>query len=1296
MSSRARIARRPRAIVWPWGVALALAIAMTASTQAAEVALRLRISWGGGAERIWNGAVRMPGGTLADLTALGIEADEPGAVWLHEGSEVDIRQRSLRGYDGIDVLVRGDTTAKLMIELSSDGATQPEQVEIPLDELIDGVHTSTLDDTGNRLSVTRSPGDRLRVEFDRPHLVFEPGESFEFRVEPYLIGTSTAGTRLQALITTSPSGQRVWSESYITGAEGTDTAISLPAPKEEGVYDLTISAVAASRLKQKLQLRPRPLVERKIQFVVIQSQPTTLSGEAPTAKVLEINPVNSRWWERLASLPPLPGFNKGPLGNGDAATWNHPSLGPLVQLGPGGEPPDVSWEAYPLPIAHPGQVHVLEIEYPSDVPQAMGISLVEPNAAGAVMPIGLDSGVYVSDEEAATPARMARHRVVFWPKTKTPLVLITNRRPGARAVYGKISVLSAPQSQLAVLALGKSDGSTLPPAFADELRGERLWAGYMDRPLLAENFGAPEAFDAQSGRSLDDWNTFHQGGTRLVKYLRHVGYNGLMLSVLADGSTIYPSELVAPTPRYDTGAFFATGQDPRRKDALELLFRLFDRERLVLIPALQFAAPLPELEAIKRAGGAEADGIEWIGADGQPMLVSTAQQGLAPYYNLLDARVQAALLKVAREVIVRYGAHEAFGGIALQLSPESYAQLPSDAFGFDDRTIARFERDTKARVPGEGPERFATREKHLTGPARPAWLQWRTRVVSDFHRQLEREIAAVRPGAKLYLAGGTMLEGPRMQAELRPTLSRRAKIDESFQELGLPLSSYSSNAGITVLRPVLLRPNTAPPPAGAADAELYLSRDMDALFAAGGQRGTLFFHEPQKARLASFDVKSPFGSANTYAWLVSHMSPSGDRNRRRFVHSLAVADAAEMFDGGWMLSLGQEDTLKNVLSVYRQLPEAPFETVPGEFQPVTIRSLSHEGKTYVYLVNDSPWPVGVTLEMELPASCQMEILGAGEGVGPLERAVGRTTWQVALKPFDLAAARFTAADARVLGVTVSLPPSVSETLERRIEDLVARVRALGIPLLENPSFELPLVNQQIAGWAASIASGGRIALDSRWFHSGARSVLMSSTGPAVRILSAPIVPPHAGPLSVEVWLRTADAEKAPSVRIGVEGETFASELGGGPTAGGQFSRHGVIDRVGATASNPGVWVHYTFPIDNIPTEGLANLRVRLELVGEGEVWVDDVQVRSFSSRELVELTKINTMASLHLEKMQYADCARLLDGYWPQFLVASVPLTTANTPIARRPKPPQPQPAAPEKTPSLFETMRSYLPPVFR
>ena len=75
---------------------------------------------------------------------------------------------------------------------------------------------------------------------------------------------------------------------------------------------------------------------------------------------------------------------------------------------------------------------------------------------------------------------------------------------------------------------------------------------------------------------------------------------------MADGSTIYPSATLEPTPRYDDGTLFANGQDPIRKDVLEMMFRLCDRQAAQLIPAMHFATPLPELEQLKRRGGGEA------------------------------------------------------------------------------------------------------------------------------------------------------------------------------------------------------------------------------------------------------------------------------------------------------------------------------------------------------------------------------------------------------------------------------------------------------------------------------------------------------------------------------------------------------------------------------------------------------------------------------------------------------------------------------------------------------------------
>ncbi|MGD9724560.1 MAG: hypothetical protein AB7O59_24970 [Pirellulales bacterium] len=1246
----------------------------------------MRVAWGGGEERVWSGSIRISKGSFSELQSLGIEANQPGAIWL-DAAGITIREPSVRAYDGVDVLVTAELDAQLTITLADEKAGITKTVEFPLNDLVHQSHNSSLDSAENRLLVTRAPGDRVRIVCHRDHLVFAPGEMFKFELAAHLVEGMAEGYRYNATIYNNANGQRVWSTEYEAGAEGTTTTATIRLPEAEGVYDLSV-AVVPTRLRARIYPK-KSLAERKLQFVVLDPRSPADPSQGLLARVVEIDPVHPRWWERLGNIPLIPGLRKGPLGNGQSNPWNHPTLGPMIQLGPGGAAPDISWEAYPLPISKPGVAHVLEIEYPSDVPQAMGISLIEPNAAGAVMPIGLDSGVYVSDEEAANPPQMSRHRVIFWPRTKTPLVLISNRRQGARAVYGKISVSSAAHSQFPTLPLPKpaESGPTLAPAFADPAAGGRLWAGYLDRPLFSENFSAPEAVDPTSRRSLDDWNTMYQGGVHLVRYLKYVGYGGLMMSAYADGSTIYPSATLAPTPRYDTGVFFGSAQDPLRKDALELLFRLFDREGLVLIPGLQFAAPLPELEALRRAGGAAADGIEWLGADGKTFTAQQSpKQGLAPYYNLLDPRVQEAMLKVTREVVERYAAHPSFGGLALQLSADGYAQLPGAEWGFDDATIAQFEAAAKTKVPGAGDARFAERAKHLTGPGRTAWVNWRAEVVAAFHRRVEREIATLRPGAKLYLAGGAMLEGRQTQLRLRPTLPKRAQLDDALVELGIAAQAYRDEEHIVFLRPQHLRPAAGPLPAQAADLEINLAPEMDKLFTGGKHAASLFYHEPQKARLTSFDLQSPWGAANTYTWLVSQMSPSGDRNRRRFAHALATLDAQAMFDGGWLLPLGQEAALTENLRTYRLLPDAEFETVAGECQPVTIRRLDRDGQTYAYLVNDSPWPVTVTMFVDAPPQTTLEKLGTGAGVGALTPAAGGTTWKVALGPYDLAGARFSAGQVQLRAPQVLISEPVRRNLHQRIQDLGARVAALNdpqpMPALENWDFEALPEEDKIAGWTASADRDASVALDRAQSHGGNQSIKLASSGQSAGIISAPFAPPTTGRIAVDLWLRPGPGG-LPRVRIALEGQL----------ADGSFDPYGVIPAVAGGSNENGGWIHYHFPIDDVPSEGLANVRVRLDVLSTGEVWIDDVQLFDlpFTSSERFELSKLISLASVKLEAGQFADCLRLLEGYWPQFLVANVPLAHTTAPVAERTTPNTTAPSA-EKKPTMLESLKGRLP----
>ncbi len=550
-----------------------------------------------------------------------------------------------------------------------------------------------------------APGDSLQLLLEHRAMIFTPGETLHAHLQPYALPIEPGTTvRLKVALVDVASGQELWTEKYDQQLPADDALLvplSLRLPMTEGVYRLTAEA-SPRDIRARIGFG-RVVARRELELLVLAAQPQSVptvaaegtAGTAGWTELVELDPANPAWWKRLTELP-VPYLRRGPLDSGHVSTVSH-ALGRLTQLAPPPRGTDAAWAAYALPLEEPGKPHLLEIEYPGNVPQSVSVSIVEPNAAGQVVPVGIDSGFYVPDEAADRPAAWQKHRLIFWPRTKAPMALVVNRQPGAPAVYGKLRVLAGPER--------------LPRASVpyDLVFGRPVWA-YLEKPCFPKSFSAVEEADAESQRALDGWRTFYQGGTRLVEYLRHTGHTGAMLGVCGDGGTIYPSALLQPNTRYDSGAFFGNAHDPVQKDALEMLFRLFDRERLQLVPTLEFSAPLPGLEAVLRAGGPAAEGIAWIGPDGRSWLDHHApRDGQAPYYNPLHPRVQEAMRHVVRELIDRYGHHPSLAGVAMRLSSDGYGVLPGPEWGLDDVTIEQFQRDTKIVLPAQGPQRHLER-----------------------------------------------------------------------------------------------------------------------------------------------------------------------------------------------------------------------------------------------------------------------------------------------------------------------------------------------------------------------------------------------------------------------------------------------------------------------------------------------------------------------------------------------------------------------------------------------------------
>ncbi|HEX4149575.1 MAG TPA: hypothetical protein VHY20_11335, partial [Pirellulales bacterium] len=656
------------------------------------------------------------------------------------------------------------------------------------------------------------------------------------------------------------------------------------------------------------------------------------------------------------------------------------------------------------------------------------------------------------------------------------------------------------------------------------------------------------------------------------------------------------------------------------------------------------------------------------------------RQGLAPYYNPLNERVQQAMLTVVRELAARYTRHESFAGLALQLSADGYAQLPGAEWGCDDDTLVRFTREVNLGDAAGPPHEL--RGRLLTPGVRRHWLRWRAEKLADLYGQMQSEIEAVHPGARLYLLGADMLNRPELLAALRPDLNKPPLLEEMLRWVGIETSLYAEDKAPRLVRVSRIGPQRSLAQQ-AAVLELNHSEELDRL--AGS--ADLFFHEPQEARVASFDAKSPFRP--TYTRLVSQPLPAGRENCRRFAHALATRDAQLMADGGWLLPLGGEDGVREFVQAYRELPPLPFQPVAGATQPVAIRTAQTDHRTYLYLVNDSPWPTRASLTVAGPGDAKVERLVGCENAPP---ASG--DWSVQLKPYGLVSVTFSAPDVEFSRPRVELSPEAAKSLDVRVKELWSRAATLKHPepkeLLANGDFETAqAADGSLAGWMLSDRTVAKMATDDSQPQHGKQALRLAGTVGGVHLTSVAFAPPPTGRLSVSAWLRVADQQPAVPLRIVVQG------LGPGQS----YIRYASLTEGSTDGPVTDAWTRHVFQVRDLP-EGLSGVSVHFELAAAGEVWIDDVRVfdLEFSDNERIELSKLIALAEYKRTSGEVSDCLRILEGYWPRFLSSYVPQSTI--PLAEKPaKPavePDIEPAEVERRPGMLDRVRRLVPDWWR
>jgi hypothetical protein len=209
--------------------------------------------------------------------------------------------------------------------------------------------------------------------------------------------------------------------------------------------------------------------------------------------------------------------------------------------------------------------------------------------------------------------------------------------------------------------------------------------------------------------------------------------------------------------------------------------------------------------------------------------------------------------------------------------------------------------------------------------------------------------------------------------------------------------------------------------------------------------------------------------------------------------------------------------------------------------------------------------------------------------------------------------------------------------------------------LSNPSFE-PLAGAgALSGWRLTGDAANAVAeLDATGPQDGKTSLHVRNTGPMAAVESDAFPTPATGQLAMTVYVRGRNLAPASEVHLIVESATP-----GLPYYSSAKVRTADIQRPDNGWGRPLA----IFPPD-VPQDLRSKLRIRFEVTGQGEVWLDNVKLYDLlfplkfyprSQAEISQLLILIHAAKKAQEEGRPSDCLRLLDGYWPRFVMAYTP-----------------------------------------
>ena len=835
------------------------------------------------------------------------------------------------------------------------------------------------------------------------------------------------------------------------------------------------------------------------------------------------------------------------------------------------------------------------------------------------------------------------------------------------------------------------------------------WLGVsLSEPVFSELFGGVQVKDRQSGLSLDDWELFRMSAERMVQALAAEGHNTLVLPVMTDGMALYPSRFVDSGTRFDSGMWQSDGQDPQAKDLVEMWLRLCERYHIRLIAELQYNSPLPAVERLlndpERANGILLQNRVAAGSRLLPEMDSsgynpldprvqqaalTVLQELVSRYGQRPAFAGVSLLLTENSwlslpgnewgtdpsTLSRFSQSPEAAGVT-QLRPRMTTAAtatsgPAAAAGVGSRAAV------EPASASSAPEAASANQPAVAGTVlvspedlqqkyRAEWTAWRSKELSRFYRRLANVVCGQDERLVLLLNCRGLSVSEEQRSRTRPGT------DPALAARGIDPTLISDLPRVIWVRSRLDSASSRTPAvtneSGSGKAAEMAVRSL--------ATGFLQDDPVQSFALPELETTLPWQPAQVI--LQPTVRPEPNAQQQQLARSVTSGDPLVLLEGGSNWIPGQTGPWQRLRQQLNDLPAQPLEifTNPAgsgssssaasspslqtgslSTAPVIVRFGHDPRQTFLYAVNDSSLTIRLELQGHAPAALRGRLLGsqspaplmrtgvrdlisaAAKETSPTKESTGKEpvgtnglNWKLncTLQPFEIWGVVLDRPDAELQRVEVGFPEEELVRLEQRLKSLEHRssqleqqARKVG-PAFPNASFELGSHQaQNLPGWESPVQQAAW-SLDRENPHSGQQALCLLS-GTREAILSQDWQLPINGEWMLAVWLRT-DRPKM-NVRLTAEQGTSS-------------------DRTSAHTVQVGpAWQRFSLPTPASARAGGTGIRLRIEPLDQGRLWVDDVEVISGSVTldELRQLTKTVAAAKLAWEQQRSADCQRLLD-----------------------------------------------------